>query len=108
MKCLISLLLLIVLTCSCTSPDYLTAKRRQLTATYQNTTLPMPERVAAFDALLATFASGARESTIDQYIVSETKSRVTPYEDKIHIFSLHMYAPDGTDRWITLKDNRVL
>jgi hypothetical protein len=104
----ILLLLVVFFTTACTSPDYLTAKRRHLTATYQNTTLPMSERVAAFDALLATFTSGARESTIDQYIVSETKSRVTPYEDKIHIYSLHMYAPDGTDRYKTLKDNRVL
>jgi len=108
MKLALFLLLLVLLTTACTSPDYLTAKRRHLTATYQNTALPMPERVTAFDALLATFLSGARESTIDQYIVSETKSRVTPYEDKIHIFSLHMYAPDGTDRYKTLKDNRVL
>jgi hypothetical protein len=108
MKTLLLLSLLAFLTTACTSPDYLTAKRRHLTATYQNPTLPMPERVAAFDALLATFASGARESTIDQYIVSETKSRVSPYEDKTHIFSLHMYAPDGTDRYKTLKGNHVL
>ncbi|HEY1172572.1 MAG TPA: hypothetical protein VGH19_14475 [Verrucomicrobiae bacterium] len=108
MKTPLLLFLVICLTTSCKSPDYLTAKRRHLTATYQNSSLPMPERVAAFDALLSTFTSGVRESTIDLYIVSQMKSRVTPYEDKIHIFTLSMQAPDGSDRWITLKDNHVL
>jgi hypothetical protein len=93
----------------------LESRRMALTMTYRDAARPMPERMAAFDGLLDTFTSGTLERTLDRFVgwpVARTKSRVDGFgPDDVYkpggTFSLHLVAPDGSDRWITLTGDRV-
>ena len=91
-------------------------RRQTLTAIYKDETRPMAERLAAFDDLLETFTAGTRETTLDRFIgwpVGQTKSRIDSVisPDGVFIpgntFSLHLLAPDGSDRWMTMSGDRV-
>jgi hypothetical protein len=94
---------------------YRESRRVALAAAYRDVTRPMPERMAAFDELLGTFTSGTRERTLDRFLgwpVAQTKSRIDGFgpEDVFKqggTFSLHLVAPDGSDRWITMTGDRV-
>lgn len=87
-------------------------------AACQDKSRPIAERVEAFDSLLDTFTKGTSERTIDRFVGSAavTQSRIAgpPDGDAENwawtlggTFSLRLVAPDGSDRWITLHDNRV-
>src|SRR5436305_7144468 len=89
-------------------------RRQGLAATYRNQARPMTERMAAFDDLLDTFTSGTPQSTLDRFVgwpVAQTKSRIDgPADGDVEhwvwrpggTFSLHLIAPDKSDRWITM------
>ena len=91
------------------------SRREALATTYRDATRPMQERMAAFDELLDTFTSGTRERTLDRFVgwpVARTKSRIDGFgPDDVYkpggTFSLHLVAPDGSDRWITMTGDRV-
>lgn len=108
------ILLLALLCCGCASSG-LETRRETLTRTYQDTLLPLPERVIAFDALLATFTPGTRETTIDRYTssISVIKTRIDSVmlDDGTFIpgnhFALLLHAPDGTDRQLLLYKDRI-
>ncbi len=108
------ILLLALLCCGCTS-SRLETRRETLTLAYQDTSRPLPERVAAFDALLATFTTGTRETTIDRYTssVSVIKTRIDSVmlDDGTFIpgqhFSLLLRAPDDSDRWLPLYKDHI-
>lgn len=94
---------------SATNPK-LEARRQILMAIYQDTARPMPERVEAFDDLLDTFTSGTREEVIEKYVpypVFDIKSRFASPEAGDY-FQMHMTAPDGSQRWITLHGDKVI
>ncbi|EEF59586.1 hypothetical protein [Pedosphaera parvula] len=91
-------------------------QRQALAATYRDQTRPMTERMEAFDDLIDTFTSGTPESTLDRFVgwpVADTKSRISGYfrDDGVYVlgntFSLHLNAPDGSDRWITMTGDKV-
>lgn len=105
--------------CAGTLDSHLEPRRQTLAATYKDQSRPMSERVAAFDDLLDTFTSGTRESTLDRFVgwpVAQTKSRIDgPADGDVEhwkwklggTFSLHLIAPDGSDRWLTMNGDRV-
>ena len=70
---------------------------------YQDKSQPMSERVAAFNRLLNTFKPGTPVTLMDKYLpdsVADMDSRIAenqPY------FQIHLNAPNGSDRWITVK-----
>ena len=90
-------------------------RRQALAATYRDQARPMTVRVAAFDELLDTFTSGTRETMLDRFVgwpIAQTKSRIDGFgPDDVYTpggtFSLHLVAPDGSDRWITMTGERV-
>lgn len=91
--------------CKSTSNPRLDMRRQHWTAVYQNTARPMPVRVAAFDDLLETFKAGTPCVVLDKYVgapVGDTISRLVPPEYG-QVFQLHLNAPDGSDRFITLS-----
>lgn len=96
----------------------LAPQRSKLMALYQDTTRPLGARVEAFDLLLTTFSGGTAESTVDRFVgsVAVSRSRLSgPPDSDVEnwtwkpggSFSLRVIAPDGSDRWITLHDDRV-
>jgi hypothetical protein len=91
--------------CKSISDSRVDIQRQHLTTIYQDKTQPMTNRVAAFDSLLETFKAGTPCTVLDKYVgwpVEDTASRLVPPEYG-QIFQLHLNAPDGSDRWITLK-----
>jgi hypothetical protein len=94
----------------------LESRRQTLALTSQDTTRPLSERVLAFDDLLATFTSGTREATLDRFLgpaaIIKTRFDSTILDDGTlipgHHFNLLLRAPDGSDRMLTLKKDKVL
>lgn len=87
--------------------------RTGLMTTYRDKTRSMDERVEAFDLLLDTFSRGTREDTIDRFTAGAavSKSRIDGSTedadlDRCH-YSLRLLAPDGSDRWMQLRGDRV-
>ncbi len=81
----------------------LSRQRGALCQQVADTSLTLSERVEAFDALLDTFAVGTSEATARRYVRFVTRSRISDGE----VFSAHLIAPDGTDRWLTIVEGRV-
>ena len=64
---------------------------------------PISRRIEAFDALLDTIDSGTREEIVWKYVKYDTRTRISDGE----VFSAHLIAPDGADRWLTIVDGAV-
>jgi hypothetical protein len=115
---LVGLLMLSNVGCAPYRADKLGRERTRFVTVANDGSVPMKDRIHAFDALLSTFASGTPEKVIDQYVGERavTKSRISgpAAEDLANwqyseggIFSLSVIAPDGPYRWLTLEGDKV-
>jgi len=75
-------------------------QRQQLTRIYQDKSQPMTERVAAFDNLLETFKAGTPCTVLGKSFDWDVETRIVP---DAPFWQVRLQAPDGSDRWMTLK-----
>ena len=66
--------------------------------------IPMEKRVAAFEALRLSFASGTPEEVIVRYLDPESRSRLREGYDG---FVLLIVGPDGREKWLTIVNGKL-